>query len=181
MDRRVGQRQAARDDEIGGRESQQRQHDELAAPAGSQVFQHAGGAAAIGRAADDIPIDGQRQEKRDEHDAAGGHRRPGPGRLGGDRWQIGQRAEVVDADQAQHERPRVRGVDRTRAASFEHGEASKSWRDIRDRSEMLALASTSSCLIPESITAARWCSTRSRSFQKKNRPMMLSQRLMTFW
>ena len=34
MDRGVGERQAARDDEIGGGETEQRQHDELAAPAG---------------------------------------------------------------------------------------------------------------------------------------------------
>ena len=34
MDRGVGERQAARDDEIGGGKAQHRQHDELAAPAG---------------------------------------------------------------------------------------------------------------------------------------------------
>ncbi len=64
MDCGVGEGEAARDDEVGGGEAEERQHDEFAAPAGHGVFEHAGGAAAIGGVADDVPIDGNAREGR---------------------------------------------------------------------------------------------------------------------
>ena len=102
MNRGIGQRQAARDYKICGGKTEHREHDEFAAPTGRRIFEQAGGATAVRRAADDVPIDWESQEERDEHDTAGGDRRPGAGGLRGDRGQVGEGAEVVDANQAQH-------------------------------------------------------------------------------
>src|SRR3954447_15273770 len=102
MDRGVGERQAARDDEVRGRKTQHGQHNELAAPAGSRVFQQARSAAAIGRATYDIPIDRQRQQECDEYDPARGDGSPWTRRLSRDRWQVSKSAEIVDTDEAQY-------------------------------------------------------------------------------
>src|SRR5262245_19785487 len=76
VNRGVGQRQAASNDKIGGGEAQKGQDDQFSAPAGHQVFQHAGGAAAIGGAADHVPVNGECQQKRHQDDAGRGYGGP---------------------------------------------------------------------------------------------------------
>jgi hypothetical protein len=105
--RGVGDRQAARDDEVGRHETHQDQHQNLAAPAMHGLFEQADGALPIRRAANDIAVDRHGQQQRDQHEQAGGQRRQRPGRFDHDRRQIGQGAEVVQADQSEHQPPRA--------------------------------------------------------------------------
>ncbi len=170
MHRGVGQRQAARDHEIGGSESQQRQHNELSAPAGGQVFQHAGRTAAIGRTTDHVPVNRQRQEECDQHDSARGHRRQRPRRLGGNRRQVSQRAEIVDAYQAQYQRPGIRGLDRARAADFRHGKSrvpATRWSENECVTMLTSerLTRTGSIRRGGSSVREAWASTRSGTSQ----------------
>src|SRR5262245_11374932 len=99
VDRGIGEREATGDNEIGGGEAEECEDDEFAAPAGNQVFKNASGATAIGCATDDIPIDREGKQERDEDDTNRGYRCPNACGLGGDGRQIGERAEIVDADQ----------------------------------------------------------------------------------
>jgi len=62
-------------------------------------------AVSVGRAADDVVIHRQREQERHQHDEPDGHRRERAGRFDRDRRQVGQRTEVIEPDQAEHERP----------------------------------------------------------------------------
>src|SRR6187402_3119233 len=102
---------------------------------------------------------GERKAACDD-EVCGSDGRPDAGSLSGDRREISERAEVVDADEAKDERPGIRSKDRLRALFGSHS---------LDCGFYFPYWSAISCS-PVSMTAARWWRTRSRSFQKKNKP-----------
>ena len=108
VDSGVGQGKAAGDDEVGGDEAEEDENDQLAVPAAEQAFQQTGGARAVGRTADDVQVNGQGAEEGGGDDAERGQGGDLPILGHGHRRQIGQTAEVVQADQGEHQPPQVR-------------------------------------------------------------------------
>ena len=104
----VGQGKAAGDDEVGGDEAEKDEDDQLAVPAVEQAFEQPGGPGAVGRTADDVQVNGQGAEEGGGDDAERGQGGDLPILGHGHGRQIGQAAEVVQADQGEHEPPQVR-------------------------------------------------------------------------
>ena len=104
---RVRGRQGHRDQEVGGGEPEQHQHEQLALPEGQQPLEHRDRALAVRALLRHPPVDRQRPEQgqRDQHQGrergqhAGGER--------GDARLVAEGGEVVDAGQAHHPPPRV--------------------------------------------------------------------------
>ena len=112
--RRVGRGERHRDEEVGGREAQQHEDEELALPEGQQPLEHGDGALAVRALLRHAAVDGQRaqQGERDQDDRGDGAH--GPGGEGRDAGLVAQRGEVVDAGQAHDPPPGVGLLGRVR-------------------------------------------------------------------
>ena len=97
-------REGDRDHEVRGREAEQHQHEQLAAPPGQQPFEHGDRALALEALAGDAAIDRQGAEDGQQHEHDGGQGREQPRRHRRDRRLIAERREVVDAGQ-RHDPP----------------------------------------------------------------------------
>ena len=113
MLRRVGRRQRDGDDEVGRRESEQHEHERLAAPARQQVFEHGDAALPVRAGGGDSVVDRQRADEREDDQNQRRDGRERAGREKRDARLISERREVVDAGEAHHLPPR-RLVDRRR-------------------------------------------------------------------
>src|SRR5690349_3256411 len=89
--------------EVGCREPQQTQDEELARPPGEQMLEHGDRAFAVWALARDPTVHRQRAEERDQHQDKRGDGRQHTGGEGGDARLITESREVVDASQA-HDR-----------------------------------------------------------------------------
>ncbi len=106
----VGGRERDGDDEVGGDEPEERQHEELPLPAREQMFEHRDGAFAVRTLGGDSPVDGERAEERQQDEDERRNRRERPGGEGGDAGLVAQSREIVHARQAHHLPPLVRVV-----------------------------------------------------------------------
>ena len=105
---RVGGRQRHRDDEVGRREAEQGQHEQLALPERQQPLEHRDRALAVRALLGHPAVDRERAEQgqgdqhegRDRGEQAGGER--------GDAGLVAERGEVVDTGQAHHLPPAMR-------------------------------------------------------------------------
>ena len=102
---RGGQRHG--DQEVGGGEAEQHQHEQLAQPLGQQPLQHRDGTLAAEALPGHPAVHRQRAEQGQQHQHDGGQRGEQAGGQGGDARLVAERGEVVDAGQAHHLPPAV--------------------------------------------------------------------------
>ena len=95
--RGVGGGQGDGDDEIGGREAEQREDEKLALPPGQQVFEHGDGAFAAGAFGGNAPVDRQCAEEGQEHEHEGRNWRERASGERGDAGLVAEGGKVVDA------------------------------------------------------------------------------------
>ena len=109
VQRGVSRRQRDGDNEPRGREPQQRENQQLAAPAVEQVLEHRNRAEAHERAFRHLRVHRQRAKQRDGYQQGSGNGRKRPRGEQGDARLVPERGEVIHAGEPQHEIPRVRG------------------------------------------------------------------------
>ena len=64
----VSRREGDRDNEVGGDEAEQREHEELALPTRKKVFEHRDRAFAVGAFVRDAVVDRERAEEREQNE-----------------------------------------------------------------------------------------------------------------
>ena len=103
---RVGGGERNRDDEVGCGESEQHEHEGLAAPARQQILEHRDAALSVRAGRGDPAVNRQRAHERqdDENQRRDGRERAG--REKRDARLVSERREVIDARQAHHLPPR---------------------------------------------------------------------------
>lgn len=104
---RVGRRQRHRDEEVGGREPEEHEYEDLAAPLGQQVFEHRDGALTAGGFAGHVPVDGERAEQGQCDEDDGGQWGDRARGECGDARLVPECGEVVDTGQTHDLPPRV--------------------------------------------------------------------------
>ena len=97
---RVGGRERDGDDEVGGGEPQQAEHQRLAAPPRQQLLEHRDAPLPVGAVLRHAPVDRQRAEERQQHQDERRDRRQHPRRQRRDARLVAERREIVDAGQA---------------------------------------------------------------------------------
>ena len=100
----VGRREGDRDDEVGGHEAEQHQHEELALPPRQEPLQHRDRALAVGALGGDAAVDGEGAEQGQQDQQDGRDRRQHPGGEGRDARLVAEGGEVVHPGQA-HDLP----------------------------------------------------------------------------
>ena len=101
-------RQRHGNDEVRGREPEQDEHEELAAPAREQVLEHRDRPLTGVGATRDLGVDRQGAEQRHQDEDGRGQRRDGAGREEGNARLVAEGREVVHAREPEHAPPRVR-------------------------------------------------------------------------
>ncbi len=101
----VGGRQGDGDHEVGGREAEQREDEQLALPERQQAFQHRDRALAVRALPGHPAVDRQGAAEGDDDEDDGRHRGEQTGREGGDAGLVAEGGEVVEAGQAHHPPP----------------------------------------------------------------------------
>ncbi len=102
----VGNRKAAGHHIVGGDETQDRNQQQLTVPTLDQLFQQFD-RAATALMTDDIPVSGKCQAQRHDADRDPRERSCIARRTVSQRWQIRQRAEVVQSHYAKNDPPRI--------------------------------------------------------------------------
>jgi hypothetical protein len=105
--RGVRRGQGHRDQEVGGREAQQHQDQDLAAPPGKDALEHGQRSLAVGALRRHPPVNRQRPEQGDQDQHDGGQRRDDPSGQEGDRRLVADGGEVVHTGQADDLPPRM--------------------------------------------------------------------------
>ena len=102
---RVSGRERHGDHEVGGSEAEQREHGELAAPAGQQLRKHRDRSGAVGALFRHPTVDGQCTRERHEHEHDRSQRRHRTGGERGNRRLVAEGREVVEARETHHPQP----------------------------------------------------------------------------
>ena len=98
--------QSNRDNEVRGRESQQRQNEKLARPASEQSLQHRNRTLTMRRRLGDSTIDRDRTKKSYQNEEDRCQRSQAPGAGDSDGRLVGKCAEVINTRQAKHPEPK---------------------------------------------------------------------------
>ena len=106
----VGGGEGDGDDEVGGGEAEQDEDEELARPPGEEALEHGDRALAVRALGGDAAVDGEGADEGDDDEDERGERGEGAGGEGGDAGLVAEGGEVVDAGQAHHGIPGLRGV-----------------------------------------------------------------------
>ena len=108
--RRVGGRESHGDDEVGGRESEQYQDKEFAAPSGEEVLKHGDASLPIGAGGGDAFVDGKGGKQRDQNEDKRSNRREDSGGEESDAGLVAEGGEVVHPGETHHAPPGVIGA-----------------------------------------------------------------------
>ena len=103
----IGGGQRLRDDEVGRCEPHENEYGELRRPTAEHPLDHAHRTDAVGSFASDVAINGQRAQKRDEHENQRGNRGECSRPLECDRGLVAEGAEVIHSAEAHDEPPCV--------------------------------------------------------------------------